>query len=159
MQKRSLNTIYKQLAKTFHPDLEPDNEKKKQKEELMKKLTVAYEKSDLYMLLSLELEWMNNSGGIAKSHSDEQLKIYNLILKDQVEELQRDIHFIWDFPKYYPLQRFYNESFAGLSTLKMRDFTLQRANNNLHQFMELLRGPEAERTIKEAIQMKANEND
>ena len=39
-------------------DLEPDEELKAGKEELMKQLTVAYENNDHHALLRLELEWL-----------------------------------------------------------------------------------------------------
>jgi len=56
LQKKSLNSIYKQLVKAFHPDLEQDAEQKNRKEELMKRVTCAYEKDDLHTLLAIENE-------------------------------------------------------------------------------------------------------
>ena len=38
LQKKSMNAIYKQLAKALHPDLEFDPEKRAKKEEQMKRL-------------------------------------------------------------------------------------------------------------------------
>src|SRR5262249_9138644 len=59
LQKTGLNSIYKQLVKAFHPDLEQDPNSKGQKEDLMKKLIIAYEKNDLFTLLALQSEWLN----------------------------------------------------------------------------------------------------
>ncbi len=57
MKKRNLKSLYKQLAKVLHPDLETDPESKLQKEEWMKRLTSAHALGDLRELLSIEFEW------------------------------------------------------------------------------------------------------
>lgn len=102
LQKKGLGTIYKQLAKAFHPDLELDPEQKVEKEKLMKSLTVAYDHGDLHTLLSLEMRWMNRSD----EHGDAQLKIYNSILKDQVETLQESIDRACLDPQYFSIQQY-----------------------------------------------------
>lgn len=61
MQEKGINSIYKQLTKVFHPDLEHDSAQKAHKEELMKRLTTAYKSNDLYALVILAMEWMNGS--------------------------------------------------------------------------------------------------
>ncbi len=58
IRKRSIASIYKQLAKVLHPDLEPDNERRQSKVVLMQELTAAYRNNDLHTLLRLELEWI-----------------------------------------------------------------------------------------------------
>lgn len=106
LQKKSLSAIYKQLAKALHPDLELDPIKKLEKEELMKKLTTAYEKEDLFTLLSLEVEWMTTQAGeegIPRQSSEEQLKTYNSLLKNQVSVLEADHQFLYMAPKYMDL--------------------------------------------------------
>ena len=153
IQKRSLRAIYTQLAKVFHPDLEPDSEKKVQKEELMKKLTAAYEKNDLYALLALELEWLTgSSASAAKSYSREQLKIYNEVLNDQVNILQMDMQFPLRSPKYYSLQRFYPHSFDGIAVLEMASENFSLALEDLRLLIERLRSCEAESFLKRMIQ-------
>ena len=105
-RNKNITSIYKQLAKVFHPDLEPDEEKKLEKGELMKQLTVAYENNDLHTLLSLELAWIqkedNNPGNLA----DDKLGIYNEVLKEQVFELEEEIDQVLHHPRYEPLQKF-----------------------------------------------------
>jgi hypothetical protein len=61
IQAKSLHSMYTQLARALHPDLEQDPEKRTLKEELMKKLTVAYANGDLFSLLKIEMEGMSNS--------------------------------------------------------------------------------------------------
>lgn len=107
IQKKGLSTIYKQLAKALHPDLETDPAVKVEKEALMKRLTTAYEQNDLHTLLSLEIEWMNHpqhNGEGDRNLPEEQLKIYNAILKDQVDELKVEIERVSIHPKYFDMQ-------------------------------------------------------
>lgn len=105
LQKQDLNQIYKQLAKVIHPDLEQDPKLKNEKVELMKKLTVAYEDKDLHTLLVLELEWLNRSEN-TNERTEDQLKIYNSILKEQVKALELEFSIMLRSPKYYAIQQF-----------------------------------------------------
>ncbi len=151
LQKRSLNTIYKQLAKTFHPDLEPDVEQKARKEVFMKKLTNAYENNDLYTLLTLENEWMNVSSAQAASQSREQLKIYNAILKDQVRALQDNLGLLISHPKYFQIHKFFEYSYGGIGVLKRVYDALRKDARDLQSLVEELRGPRAEKILRAKI--------
>ncbi len=105
-RSKNISSIYKQLAKIFHPDLEQDEDLKLQKEELMKKLTIAYEKNDLHTLLSLELAWVQKEETNPGKLTDDKLGIYNEVLKEQVYELEQEIGETLNHPRYQPLQRF-----------------------------------------------------
>ena len=48
LRNKSITSIYKQLAKVLHPDLEPDAERKQAKGTLMQELTAAYRNNDLH---------------------------------------------------------------------------------------------------------------
>lgn len=109
LQQKGLGSIYRKLVKVFHPDLEQDHKLKVEKEELMKNLTTAYERKDLYALLSLQLEWINREGGQKQSNSEEQLKIYNSVLKDQIKELEERIDVTHLDPKYFPIQHYFSD--------------------------------------------------
>jgi len=155
MQKKSINTIYKQLAKAFHPDLEQIVEKKHDKEELMKQLTVAYEKKDLYALLDLEMAWINSSSSAPKIESQEQLKIYNSILKDQMKALQERIRTLLFHPKYFPIQPFFYDEFTGMAPLLNIHRVMQEDVQNIRQFVQKLQGPQAEQMIKQILQQES----
>lgn len=103
---KNISSIYKQLAKVFHPDLEQDEELKLQKEELMKQLTIAYEINDLHTLLSLELAWIKKEENNPDKLTDDKLGIYNEVLKEQVYELEEEINKTLEHPRYQPLKRF-----------------------------------------------------
>ena len=151
MQKKSLNTVYKQLVKALHPDLEPDSAKKIEKAELMKKVTTAYEKNDLHTLLSLEFMWINGLNAKQGSRTKDQLKIYNEILQEQVEALEGRLHFTWDFPKYFPLHRFYHSSFVGPWVLQKVYTELTAKEKHFKKLVEQMKTPAIVSILKRAI--------
>lgn len=106
LQATSLNRLYRQLARLLHPDLESDPVQRQRKEEAMKRLTIAYKAGDLHALLGLELEWIEQSGGDLANLTEEKLAIYNGILKEQVEELDRELTSIPWHPNFAPLRAY-----------------------------------------------------
>lgn len=149
LQKKGISTIYKQLAKVFHPDLEHSPERKLEKEQLMKRLTSAYENNDLHTLLTLEMEWMNQSEEEAKAQSDEQLKIYNSILKDQVETLQESIGVAVLHPKYLSIQPYLDNMIYGeIFILKMVHNSLREEVRQYQNVIKRLQGSEAMKIIR-----------
>lgn len=152
IKNKSISSIYKQLARVFHPDLEQDATLKLEKEDLMKQLTSAYEKNDLHTLLRLELEWIQKEEGNLDKLSEEKLAIYNQMLKEQVQELEAEIFMIGQHPRYEPLQRF---SFSPFS-LKYLDLKREKRKleTNIKQAEEScakLRGENAIKELKEII--------
>ncbi len=112
IHKKGLSRIYKQLARTLHPDLELDPSLKVEKETLMKKLTVAYDNQDLHTLLTLEITWMNrnasNGSESGVQEVEEQLNVYNALLKDQVKSLQKELNNLFLHPRYFDMQHILN---------------------------------------------------
>ena len=100
IKQKSISSIYKQLAKIFHPDLERDEDKKVEKEALMQQLTQAYQQKDLHTLLRLELGWIHKEEDNIQKMTDDKLDIYNEILKEQIEELKMEEMGIESHPKY-----------------------------------------------------------
>ena len=103
---KSINSIYKNLVKIFHPDLEQDPDLKLQKEELMKKLTTSYKSGDLHTLLKLELQWIQKEGTNVDKLTDDKLALYNESLKQQANDLEGEIDQILHHPRYQPLYQF-----------------------------------------------------
>jgi hypothetical protein len=87
LKKKNIGTIYKQLAKLFHPDLEQDEERKAEKALLMQELTAAYEAKNLHALLTLELKWIHKENDHLESLTEEKLAVYLQILKEQIADL------------------------------------------------------------------------
>lgn len=103
---RDLKSLYKQLAKVLHPDLEPDAELKLHKEAWMKRLTSAHASGDLREMLAIEMEWLGEEAGNLAQASDEKLRIYSLVLKEQIEEVKEKTRWLIMETEYAPLHRF-----------------------------------------------------
>lgn len=102
-RKISLGSIYRQLAKVLHPDLEQDPEQRTRKGALMQQLTTAYASQDLHTLLRLQLEWVYSESADIARLADERLDAYNLVLKEQVAELERARAALPHNPRFQPL--------------------------------------------------------
>jgi hypothetical protein len=120
---KSINSIYKQLVKIFHPDLELDPDLRLQKEELMKKLTTSYKSGDLHTLLKLELQWIQKEGTNVDKLTDDKLALYNDSLREQANDLEGEIAQILHHPRYQPLYQFAAspEQFRYISVNEIRD--------------------------------------
>ncbi|MBO2013168.1 J domain-containing protein [Hymenobacter negativus] len=80
-------TIYRQLARTHHPDLERDPEKQAAKTAQMQRITEAYEADDLYTLLQLLAE-----SGPADAEADDVLTRYTRALLQQQTQLKQEMN-------------------------------------------------------------------
>ncbi|MBI5273845.1 MAG: hypothetical protein HY860_02190 [Chlamydiales bacterium] len=150
LQKQGLSTIYKQLAKAFHPDLEMNSEQKIEKEKLMKKLTSAYKEKDLHTLLSLEMNWMNQSGKQASAPTEDQLKVYNAVFREQIKGLQEQIQCVLLPLQYFPLQR-YLPGIADIFALQAIHREIKDDQKYFQDILVKLQTKEAEKTIKNIL--------
>lgn len=106
-RKRSIEKIYKQLARVLHPDFERDGVRQKEKLQLMQELTTAFRENDLHTLLRLEMEWIENEGGDLQRLTEEKLDVYNEVLRDQVEGLERRLRDLGLHPRYRPIVEYH----------------------------------------------------
>lgn len=114
-RNRDLKSIFKQLAKAFHPDLEPDPLLKEHKKVWMQRLNTAYAASDLREMLQLEMEWLGEEATNLATAGDQKLLVYCTILKEQICELKIQTRHLIEEPQYYPLQRFRHPLYGTLS--------------------------------------------
>lgn len=91
LKNKSIRSIYVALAKILHPDTEPDEALKIEKEEMMKQVTVAYENRDLMQLLQLEMQWIKKHDDSLYKMEATTLNVYIQLLKDQVKELEQEL--------------------------------------------------------------------
>jgi hypothetical protein len=88
---KSIQAIYRQLVTALHPDREQDPVEQARKTELMKRVTVAYDRKDLLQLLELQLAVeqidQNNLNAIA----EDRLKYFNRILQNQLVQLEQEV--------------------------------------------------------------------
>jgi len=75
-------TIYRELMKTLHPDLELDEKKKEEKNEAAQKVIEAYKDNNIYELLKLRSKHLD------QSVSDDDIKIYTKELNKRLRELE-----------------------------------------------------------------------
>jgi hypothetical protein len=100
----TLKTIFRQLASALHPDRETDEKEKERKSQLMIQVNAAYKNKDLSRLLQLQLEVAQIDVNLLEKTSDSQLKTFNKILSEQVEELKEENEDkCWEFIEQFDL--------------------------------------------------------
>jgi hypothetical protein len=87
----SLREVYRKLVSALHPDREPDASEAKRKTDLMQRVNQAYEKKDLLKLLELQLAIEQIDAHAIANLSEDRLKHFNKILREQLNELAREI--------------------------------------------------------------------
>ena len=100
LKNKSIRSIYVALAKILHPDTEPDEALKQEKEEMMKQVTVAYENRDLMQLLQLEMQWLKKHDDSLSKMEASTLNVYIQLLKDQVKELEHELDMLYMHPAF-----------------------------------------------------------
>lgn len=156
LQEKGIKNIYKQLAKALHPDLELCPEKKREREELMKKVTEAYENEDLCTLLQLEMTWLSKSEDSKTPQTDEQLKIFNSLLKDQIEEIKFAIEMEMNNPRYFFISQYLEENLYQAPYMIKKESEHLSSNRKLaEEWIRGLRGNHPMSTINNIINQHA----
>ena len=88
---QSIREVYRKLASALHPDREPDPQERQRKTALMQRANQAYGKNNLLQLLELQLELEHIDQSAINNISEDRLKHYNRILKEQLGELDQEI--------------------------------------------------------------------
>lgn len=89
--RQSIREIYRKLASALHPDREPDAQERERKTALMQRVNQAYDQNNLLLLLQLQLELEQIDQAHINNVSEDRLKHYNKILREQLAELQHEI--------------------------------------------------------------------
>jgi len=92
----SIREVYRKLASALHPDRETDLKERERKTALMQRVNQAYEKRNLLLLLQLQLELEHIDQNAVNNISEDRLKHYNKILKEQLAELEQEILHVED---------------------------------------------------------------
>ncbi|WP_221390861.1 hypothetical protein [Dyadobacter sp. NIV53] len=85
---KSVRTVYMDLVKAFHPDLETDENEKLRKTEIMQRVIGSYQNNNLLELLKLQIEFDRIDQDHLENLTKNQLNYYNKVLKQQVEDLE-----------------------------------------------------------------------
>jgi hypothetical protein len=123
-KNRDIKSLYKQLAKVLHPDLETDPVLKVHKEEWMKRLTAAYQKADLHDMLLLEMEWLGEESSNLIAAGEEKLRIYCQVLKEQVAQMKDQTEGLFYEPRYETVRRFKDPIFSLGGSIEMANHDL-----------------------------------
>jgi hypothetical protein len=97
IQKVSKN-IYNELVRLLHPDRESDEAKRAEKTEAIQRVNEAYERNDLYQLLTLQAEFLNKDGRELALMPEKEFKYYLQVLKKQQADLEEQIMFMGMVP-------------------------------------------------------------
>lgn len=89
---KSIQAVYRQLVGALHPDREQDPVERERKTELMQRITVAYKKKDLLQLLELQMSVEQIDQKSINLIADDRLKHFNKVLKDQLVEIEMEVH-------------------------------------------------------------------
>jgi hypothetical protein len=117
---KDIISVYRQLARLFHPDLEQDPQRRIEKEALMKELTAAYDKGDLHTILGLELRWLLNSDGDITKLADTKLAAYTKALKRQSHNTEQEMYSLRNNPRFIELEYLDRNFYMAVSTIKKR---------------------------------------
>jgi hypothetical protein len=93
---QSVRDVFRQLAKSLHPDREMDTQERERKSELMQKVNVAYKDQDLLTLLTLQLEIEQINQDNVDNIAEAPLAHYNKVLTKQCAEIKNEILMLKD---------------------------------------------------------------
>ncbi|MFZ4548092.1 MAG: hypothetical protein ACOYN4_11685, partial [Bacteroidales bacterium] len=157
IKARSLRSIFIALAKVLHPDTETNESLKSEKEEVMKKVTSAYDQKDLTTLLRLEMEWIHKTNEHLEQMTDDKLGIYISALKQQVKELEEEKYQIFSHPRNADVSRYshFPENLAFKSILKEKNI-LQEIYSELNQFTSIFEWSTSKKQILDFVKTQAS---
>jgi hypothetical protein len=89
--RKTTRQIYLDLVKNFHPDREPDEERRLEKTRQMQEITTAYESNDHLRLLQLQMTLLADRGNAFSGFEDQHLRHLNKALSDQLQQLEFDL--------------------------------------------------------------------
>lgn len=87
----SIREVYRKLASALHPDRERDPVERERKAALMQRVNQAYASRSLLDLLEIQLELEHIDQAALDSISEDRLKRWNTILKEQLRGLDEEI--------------------------------------------------------------------
>ena len=159
-KNKSISSIYKQLARILHPDLERDENLRLEKEEYMKQLNVAYKKKDIHTLLKLELMWIHKVENTDNKLTDDKLKIYIEVLTEQVRELEENEYNIIQHPRYESLHKLvyipYQIKNLDLKNIKLKS---DKKIADIETYIKNLKSTKYISEVKKIIKKNQNQED
>ncbi|MDO9254449.1 MAG: hypothetical protein Q7U54_02965 [Bacteroidales bacterium] len=160
IKAKNIRSIYIALAKVMHPDTESDESLKAEKEEIMKKVTAAYDQKDLPALLKLEIEWVHKTAEHLEKLTDDKLKIYISALRQQVSELESERDSLHQHPRYAAISDYARFPLRNAMYLINQDKSdLKNIYTNLSDLISSFQGPISKKQILDFINSYPRESD
>lgn len=148
LKNKSIRSIYISLVKVMHPDLESSPALKKEKEDIMKQITTAYENKDLLTLLKLEMQWMQKENSHLAQLAEEKLKLYNMALKEQVAALEQEKFMAQQHPRFIPISKYVHATEkTAVRQIQSETNALKIESDLLDQYMIDFEKPDAKPKI------------
>ncbi len=126
LKNKSLRSLYLSLAKALHPDTGGTEEEVAQKGELMKEVTQAYDAKDLSSLLKLEITWLKGEAGHTGNIADKQLKVYNAVLAEQIDELEQKLTNMSMNPRFFDIEEYSFAKTKDIPTMLNEELVMLR---------------------------------
>ncbi len=160
IKAKNIRSIYIALAKVMHPDTETDEFLKAEKEEIMKKVTAAYEQKDLPALLKLEIEWVHKTSEHLEQLTDDKLKIYISALRQQVSELESEKNSLKFHPRFAAIIDYAHHSLKNAMYVIKRDKSeLKSIFDDLGDIISSFQRPTTKKQILAFISTYEREDD
>ena len=136
IKNKGVRSIYISLAKILHPDSETDLKLKAEKEEIMKKVTSAYDQKDLSTLLKLEMEWVHKETEHLEKLTEDKLKIYISALEERVLELEQEKYSIQLNPMFAEVSKYINLSEkSAIKKINLEEKTENMVKTDFNNFI------------------------
>lgn len=149
---KNIRSVYIALAKVLHPDTEVDETLKAEKEEIMKKVTSAYEKKDLSALLKLEIAWVHKTTEHLEKLTDDKLKIYISALKEQAAQLEREKQELCIHPRYNDVSDYaYMPEKEAMKTIINSRAHLRQVQQDLKKYISVFEQTNSKKQILEFV--------
>ena len=138
-ESRKIRQMFLKLAEIFHPDKVTDSETQMRHTEIMKELNKAYQDGDLAKLLEIEKQ---HQAGESIDYSSEDdltrkckiLEQQNSILKNQYENLKKELRLVKNTPEGALVSEFRQASRLGINPM---DMFLQQMEKEIKVMQEI----------------------
>ncbi len=143
--------IYLELVKNFHPDQEQDEAEREKKTAILQEANAAYANDDFLALLELQIRLFQEKEEALSNTSDETLKYYNKILKDQLAQLKNKLATLDPQRNGHPYGDYYHATQSWRVDKKMKA-TAKEHEEEVNSYEQQMKRLNTLQSFKEYIQ-------
>ena len=134
MLNKTLRSLYLELVKEYHPDREPDEEKRAFKTDLMKQITQAYDKGDIAKLMELQISYLEKDEANFLHLPEDRLRVYVKLFTEQVQEMEDELRMMRNAPEPFNQYIYY-----ALDHAQSANYAVDQRIMNLKQMQQQLK--------------------